>query len=382
MNAWTEDQIKMLENLYPNNNNEYISEVLCKSKSSISNMSFRLGFKKTMDYRSNSQSKRNKNRTRNLNFENLEKISSKYKSRSEFQKMDSSAYSTARKMGILNIICDHMIMKSFSIPQMILLKICKYLFKCEIIYNDRKSIKPYELDILIPEYKISFEYNGKYWHEDDVIDKVKMCESIEILLININENNRNYDIDIKNQLYKQIGEVNSHCMLNISKDDIYQIETSSVYQNLYNKEEARLLCLKYDDISIFKKENKKLYHILQKSKILEEYTSHMKKKIKWNLKLAESEVKKYEKISDFIEMSTGCYLFIKRNNLEYLLSNLQYKSIRRDLEKSIDDLRIGKYKSKYELRKKDRNLFSYLKGKIGLDELGNLIDKYRSDNNL
>ena len=42
-----------------------------------------------------------------------------------------------------------------------------------IIRNDRQLIKPYELDILIPELNIAFEFNGDYWHSDKIIRKNK-----------------------------------------------------------------------------------------------------------------------------------------------------------------------------------------------------------------
>lgn len=38
-----------------------------------------------------------------------------------------------------------------------------------IIRNDRKLIKPYELDILIPSINLAFEFNGDYWHSDEMI---------------------------------------------------------------------------------------------------------------------------------------------------------------------------------------------------------------------
>lgn len=41
----------------------------------------------------------------------------------------------------------------------------------EIIRNDRQLIKPYELDILIPELNLAFEFNGDYWHSNDMIRK-------------------------------------------------------------------------------------------------------------------------------------------------------------------------------------------------------------------
>ena len=39
----------------------------------------------------------------------------------------------------------------------------------EILRNDRKVIKPYELDILVPELNLAFEFNGIYWHSDKMI---------------------------------------------------------------------------------------------------------------------------------------------------------------------------------------------------------------------
>lgn len=38
-----------------------------------------------------------------------------------------------------------------------------------IINNSRKIIPPYEIDVYIPDLKIAFEFNGDYWHSDDVI---------------------------------------------------------------------------------------------------------------------------------------------------------------------------------------------------------------------
>ena len=34
-----------------------------------------------------------------------------------------------------------------------------------MIFNSRAFIKPKELDIYLPELKLAFEYDGKYWHQ-------------------------------------------------------------------------------------------------------------------------------------------------------------------------------------------------------------------------
>lgn len=46
-----------------------------------------------------------------------------------------------------------------------------------IICNDRKILKGLELDIVIPELKIAIEYNGDYWHSDEVIQKTRGVSS-------------------------------------------------------------------------------------------------------------------------------------------------------------------------------------------------------------
>lgn len=43
----------------------------------------------------------------------------------------------------------------------------------EIITNSRQIIKPYELDIYIPELRKAVEFNGDYWHSDTIIRKTK-----------------------------------------------------------------------------------------------------------------------------------------------------------------------------------------------------------------
>ena len=40
-----------------------------------------------------------------------------------------------------------------------------------VIRNDRKLIKPYELDVLIPSLNLAFEFNGDYWHSNEMIRK-------------------------------------------------------------------------------------------------------------------------------------------------------------------------------------------------------------------
>jgi len=63
-----------------------------------------------------------------------------------------------------------------------------------LVYNDRKLISPYELDIVDYDNKIAYEYNGTYWHSDffkhrlDHLKKLELVEERGFKLFTIFEN--------------------------------------------------------------------------------------------------------------------------------------------------------------------------------------------------
>ena len=154
--------------------------------------------KKTKEFKSSILAERNKKIGRNLTFDLLSKIALKYKTRGEFQKKDSAAYTSARRQGFLEIICGHMSIVSFSIPQLIVKNILDFLLNSNSTYNDRKTIKPYEIDVYLPDYNLGFEYNGKGWHIDNERDKLKNDLSLLKREIQTNDNScYNYIKNIK-----------------------------------------------------------------------------------------------------------------------------------------------------------------------------------------
>ena len=70
----------------------------------------------------------------------------------------------------------------------------KALFKDLFIYDNRKIIKPYELDMYSEEYNFAIEYNGLYWHSNKFknknyhLIKTEACEEKRIQLFHIFEN--------------------------------------------------------------------------------------------------------------------------------------------------------------------------------------------------
>ena len=200
---WSEEENKRLRNIYPNTKNKEIAEIFFVTKKSIDSKATIMRLKKTKEFKSSILAERNKKIGRNLTFDLLSKIALKYKTRGEFQKKDSAAYTSARRQGFLEIICGHMSIVSFSIPQLIVKNILDFLLNSNSTYNDRKTIKPYEIDVYFPEFRLAVEYQGKGWHEvNNKTDQIKrkLFEKEKINIFYINENNRRYEEDIKKQI--------------------------------------------------------------------------------------------------------------------------------------------------------------------------------------
>ena len=88
--------------------------------------------------------------------------------------------------------------------------------KLQCIKHNRKFIRPYELDIVVPEAKLAIEFNGVYWHSDDTKDKyyhrIKTDKCLEqgIQLIHIFEDEWRYKKDIvKSCLLAKLGKLSN-----------------------------------------------------------------------------------------------------------------------------------------------------------------------------
>lgn len=74
-----------------------------------------------------------------------------------------------------------------------LLAYIKSLYTGQIIENNKSLVKPYELDIYLPEKRLAFEFNGTYWHSDKFKNKLYhqkksiLCNRQHVRLIHIFE---------------------------------------------------------------------------------------------------------------------------------------------------------------------------------------------------
>ena len=111
-----------------------------------------------------------------------------------------------------------------------LLNYIKEIYQGTILENDKTIITPKELDIVLPELKLAFEFDGTFWHMDDRIyeatylnkkknmtakeiwdydnQKIKLCEDVGYKLIRIKELDWvNDSINTKNFIKNLINEV-------------------------------------------------------------------------------------------------------------------------------------------------------------------------------
>lgn len=334
---WTSNEIKKLEELYPNMYNEDIANILGKTKKSIDMKSYRLGLvksKKLLELRNKSGHKAKVDKGgRDLTYEFLHNVAKKYKTKIDFIINDNSAYQSARLKGFLNKICSHMTVVKFSIPQLICKKILDDLLNEKCKYNDRKAIKPYELDIFYENHMLAFEFQGIFWHKNNTNDliKQKLCDKKNISLIKIFEveNSRNYETDIKKQIIELLPKINKVINGDLSKKDVLNIVVSDVYKNLYNKEELLLLAKNYSDYKNFKKNELSAYKKLCKLKLIDEATKHMVGKKLCKIKKTELELKSiisnFDNLTDFRREELRLYKHIKRTKKDYLISHLKRK---------------------------------------------------------
>jgi hypothetical protein len=320
---WSEDEINYLVKNYSNMFNSELCEILNRTELSIYVKANKLGLHKSNSHKSKCISKRNKMVGRDLNYKTLSLIAKKYKTKSEFQKNDPSAYSSSRRKGVLNDICSHMISKSFSIPQLILKDIISKLYNTNnIVYNDRRTLKPYEIDVYLPDYNLGFEYNGKGWHIDNERDKLKNNLSLlkNITLITLNGNNRDYETDIKNQLILKLKDLK----INTSVIEINNVIIGNPYSEIYDIDDLINIANTYNSFTDFYKNERPIYVKISKLGLIDELTKHMCcRRKKRELGEVIEKINKYQHLNELITNDFGTYSYVKKNKLSYLLNNLK-----------------------------------------------------------
>lgn len=130
-------------------------------------------------------------------------------------------------------------------------------YNIETKKRDKKTIKPFEIDILLPERKIGIEFDGLHWHSEKYrgdklyhIKKTNMCNDNGIKLIHIFEDEWYYKKEIVKSILRKI--------LNVGVDKLFasKCEVSKI-----SKKEANIfLDINHIDGKCNSNENYGLYY--------------------------------------------------------------------------------------------------------------------------
>lgn len=316
--------------------------------------------------------------------ESLREIAKQFKTRTEFQKKDHSAYSIARQKGkvFLDSICEHMVNGSYSTPQLICKRIMEKLLGMKCLYNTRAIITPYELDIYFPEFRLAIEYNGKGWHRsDDAVrrdnNKKVLCDKQKINLIIIKENNRNYEDDVKTQLIDNLKIINKITNNNFKKFDILNIDCSEIYNDIVNRKDIDKIKNKISQCSTIREFQEKYgteYSFLRKNK-MSELLYDLKQRIEYSDEDLFELCKKISNYSDLLKNHYNIYQALyKRELLEKATKHMDKKQrpYRNYTDKQLLKL-ANKFTTKSHLKKINtplrlelikRNIFNLVKWKV------------------
>ena len=108
----------------------------------------------------------------------------------------------------------------------------------QVVHGDRETIKPLEIDILVPEAKLAIEFNGNYWHSDQQkpksyhFDKTKLANDAGYRMIHIWEGDwDNRKEQIKRIIINACGKT-SEKPLNARDCRVEEIEMKAVNEFL------------------------------------------------------------------------------------------------------------------------------------------------------
>lgn len=300
---WTKYEEEYLKNNYKTLTNKELSLILNKTKKSVIKKLKKMDLKCNKEEKDLLRSKVCKQNGRDLSYEFVKEIAKKYNTKNDFYINDKSAYSISIKNKWIDLISKHMISGNFSIPQLMLKDILEHFLKEKCIYNDRLTIKPLEIDCYFKKWNIGWEYNGIYYHTDEK-DEIKnnLCKEKNIKLFIITEKTKdykNYDLNIKNQIIRDLDIINDITKLNILGEDVVNYKINIIFPNILTDFEKEFI--KNKQLSDIKKQNIVLY-----KKIIKYHKNNL------NDLLIHNDIKKYNYFNNFEEYKT--YLLNKKYN--------------------------------------------------------------------
>jgi hypothetical protein len=302
--------------------------------------------------------------------ESLKDIAKEFMSRTELQRGDASAYSCIRKKGkqFMNEACEHMIQGRFSIAQLMCKKIFENILDSVCVYDTRKVITPYEIDIWFKEFNLAIEYNGKFWHAKecairrDAIKK-KICEDRGIHLITIYEGVKDYETEVRHKIIEILPLINNITKKQITTQNVLDVDCSTIWDDILKSnsiDEINKKIKKCKNIKEFKEKHYTNYKYIHKSGNTD-MLDCIREKENENLSDVElmrkcSEITHYAKfITDHKNLYTITH---RRGLLDSVAKNMILTNRRYRFHKHEDIINLaGEYKNKSSIEKGDCALF-------------------------
>jgi len=213
----------------------------------------------------------------------------------------------------------------------------------EIIQNNRNIIKPYELDIYIPELKIAFEYNGLFWHNENNtsnnyhLNKTELCEKLGIQLMHIWEDDWLYKPDIiKSMILNKLSK--NYNKIFARETEIKEINDNKIVKDFLNNNHIKGFISSKIKIGLFYKNE--LVSLITFS----------------NLKIPKNKIEKnYELLRFCNKLNTNIIggenklfnYFIENYNSNKILAYIDISNCNSELYETLNFNNIGKIKPNY-----------------------------------
>jgi hypothetical protein len=296
-------------------------------------------------------------------------ITKDLKFRNELLTLYPDVYKYVKNKKYFKTICKHLISNSISQPQLILKFITDKLFSLDGELNNRKILKPYEIDVYYEKLKLGFEYNGNYWHYNNLNDIKKINLNKDITLIIIKETSKNYILDIKNQLIENLNILQKFNNL-ITEEIIQNINVDFNYLLNYDLDKYKQIAIKYKTKTEFKKNDYVIYNNCDKLNIMEIVGEHFIKYIYWDEISALNKASQYNNADELQNNYPGCYQFLLKNNL---LNKVKYKIERLIYQNVNEEYLLNNFTSIQNLKDENYSLYKYLKR---INDIINMLKYY------
>lgn len=311
--------------------------------------------------------KKNKRPKRVFTNESLREIASKYKTKGEFYRKDNPAVISAKKRGIFDEITSHMATGGFSLPQLYIKEILENLFQEKCSYNDRKEIKPYELDIFFKNKNLAVEFNGDFWHSEPNVkerDKQKreICLKKNILLLTIIGSRKFHEKEARDAIIKNLDLINNWCRLNLKVSDVMNVNLDFACDGLMLKDIVDHKKIGCKNINDFIKKNNALYHrILRAKKTF--WLDDLRETVRKRLPRDEikEKIKEFKNKKELRDTDPNLYWMAFREGQDFLkecMSHMPLKINSQPLDFHLSEAR--KYKSVKDFSNNSRPSYKFL----------------------